>query len=652
MVRKNPTQAPTAPEAPHLNPLIKALQEARATFDGWENILTGIGLQGRDKRKSTTFTADTLSWQAAQDLWRGNDMASKIITKVPKEMLRRGYDVQIQGDDATGSKEQEEAIETKLTALCANEAFYDALCYKRAYGGGAILLGAQDGAANLKAPLNENNLQSIDFLTSLTAQELRAASWYTNPLAPNYGRPASFWLQPQGMASTNAVNVEIHESRLLLFQGVVTSRNQVQQNQGWGDSVLMRVNEALSDFNMTWGGVANLLQDFAQAIYKIKGLAQLVATNKDEVVLKRLQLIDLMRSVVRGVILDSDEDFERKTTSLAGIPEVLQQFILRLSGAAEMPVSLLMGQAPAGLNATGASDIRFFYDDVSGEQGTGLLPQATRLTRLLMRAKKGPAKGQEPKKWSIVFRPLWQMTEQEREDLRLKVAQRDNIYLSTGVLSSEEVAESRFGGDAWSAETVIDLDARRRTSQAPAQEPPQPDPKKDAARLDAGRGGVMVALYPPRDVALDLVVPGGEPSYELHLTLCYLGPIEGWTSEQIMALQQAIASVAARAPVVEGTIAGVGRFPASSSTGGMDVLWAAVDALNLPRLREALVSAIEGARLPYSQAHSFQPHITLAYLSPDEESPIARLAPRSVRFGSMVLIYGESRISYVLGGAS
>lgn len=638
-------------------PSLSLVKGEPSRWDGWMNVLSGLGVEGKDKRRSNAFSTDILDQRTAQELWRGNDMAAKIIEKVPREMLRRGYDVRIQDDNAEASKAQEEAIETVLKNLQASSRFYDALCYERAYGGGAILVGANDGAKDLREPLNEQRLQSVDYLTAFTRDELYASAYYSNPLAPRYGEPARYRLQPKGVTTAGSYSMEIHESRLLVFPGIVVDREQRQHNQGWGDSVLTRVNEVLSDFNVTWGGVAALLQDFAIALYKIKGLAAMAATNQDDKIKTRIQLIDLMKSILRGVMLDADEDFERKTTSLAGIPEVLEKFMLRLSAAADLPVSLLMGQAPAGLNATGASDIRFFYDDVSSKQTEKLVPHAERLVRLLTLCRRGPTRGQEPKRWHIAFRPLWQMTEMETAELRHKTAQTDQIYITANVLSPEEVAVSRFGGDAWSPETTIDLDARKRMSMEPEPEEEEieekkPDPKKvEDARQDAGSRGVMVALYPPRETALGLVVPGGEPATDLHLTLCYLGKAERFTEGQLIYLRAVLVTVSRAFSPLVGQVAGVGRFPASPQSDGLDVLWAAVGVQGLPELRQALCEGLRKEGLPYQDIFGFTPHITLAYLAPEQKSPIERLAPRSVSFGSLSLVVAGERTDYPLGGA-
>jgi phage-related protein (TIGR01555 family) len=121
--------------------------------------------------------------------------------------------------------------------------------------------------------------------------------------------------------------------------------------------------------------------------------------------------------------------------------------MLRLAAAARLPVSLLMGQAPAGMNATGESDIRFFYDQVRAEQ-EALKPKLERLIKIIS--------ANDNAKVSIEFPALWQMTDREKAELRRMEAETDRIYLQEGVLLPEEVAIKRFSG----GEYAIDLTSR------------------------------------------------------------------------------------------------------------------------------------------------------------------------------------------------
>jgi phage-related protein (TIGR01555 family) len=92
-----------------------------------------------------------------------------------------------------------------------------------------------------------------------------------------------------------------------------------------------------------------------------------------------------------------------------------------VAAAAEMPVTILFGRSPAGLNATGESDIRAWYDTVVDAQTDQLKPALERLLKLIFAAKDSPTSGAIPERWTIEFNPLWQPTEKEQaETLKLK----------------------------------------------------------------------------------------------------------------------------------------------------------------------------------------------------------------------------------------
>src|SRR6185369_47608 len=130
-------------------------------------------------------------------------------------------------------------------------------------------------------------------------------------------------------------------------------------------------------------------------------------------VTKRAMALNIGRSLARMLILDSKEEYGRDVASLAGIDTVLEQFALRFAAAAGMPVSLLFGQAPAGLNATGAADVSFFERRIGSKQTRRLKSQLKRLTKLIFLTEDGPTNGEEPERWTLRFRPLSQPTELE-----------------------------------------------------------------------------------------------------------------------------------------------------------------------------------------------------------------------------------------------
>jgi hypothetical protein len=137
--------------------------------------------------------------------------------------------------------------------------------------------------------------------------------------------------------------------------------------------------------------------------------------------------------------------------------------MLRLSAITNIPVAILMGREPAGLNATGESDFNIFYDKAMMQQQNDVAPKIVQLIDPLCAIRK-----KKPSAIRILFEPLIQMTDAERAEVYLKVAQADNTYINNGVLTDDEVSESRFSKDGFQLDTHLDRDARERLKKAEA----------------------------------------------------------------------------------------------------------------------------------------------------------------------------------------
>ena len=463
--------------------------------DGWQNDLTGFGIQGRDKTMGSlgniAFIPDVVTPDSALGFWRGDAIAARIIELIPNEALRQGWELTV-GEQSTPDtytppkvepakpptapgaapartdeaevNDIQESVNKNLTDIGTLAALRMALCYKRAYGGGAILIGANDYTTDLREPLDLDRVTSLDWLTVLEPRELVPRYWYNNPRAPKFGQPAIYQLMPFSSGQPIDTDyqfetVEIHESRLLIFNGARVSRLQAASGvQGWGDSVLTRVINSLQQYRTSLKSAAVLLSDFSQAVMKIKGLADLIAQDGQKAFQQKLLSIDLSRSVVRAMVVDAEgEDFERKSTPMSGFPETVDRLATALAADADMPLTLLFGMSPAGLNATGASDIRFFYDRVSSIQELEIAPAILRLVEIAL-----AAQGEDPETTphAVRFKSLWQPTELEISQAHFTQAQADAIYLTNMVVSPEEIAISRFGGPRYSLDTRVDFDAR------------------------------------------------------------------------------------------------------------------------------------------------------------------------------------------------
>jgi uncharacterized protein len=460
--------------------------------DGWINAFTGIGDPLRDKMNigNSGFSYNVISQQDAETLWRGSDIAAKAVEKVPEEITRQGFRLKIQGDDDRAVTEEAESIAEEMDFEGKAK---EAMEYSRAYGGAGIFLGADDGQKDLTKPLDMTRIKTFRWMNTLTPLELFPRIWYGDPHAPKYGVPMIYRLQrfvfggavETGFSEKIFEMPLIHESRVIRVDGILVSRRMMRERNGWGDSVFARIMQVISDFEQAYHGAAILSSDFAQAVLKLKNLAELVSSQDQGDVAARAQLVDMSRSICRAIIIDKEEEFERKATPVSGLSDLLMSVAYRLGAALDMPVSLLLGQSPgAGMGGSsgGESETRWFYDRMQVIQRRKYKPILKRMFQILFNSKDGPTNGKEPENWSIDFNPLWQLSDGEQADRRLKIAQADAVYLSSQVVSPEEVAASRFGGDQYNGDSItIDLESRAQI-QTLAPEDPRPGPVEGVAR--------------------------------------------------------------------------------------------------------------------------------------------------------------------------
>lgn len=409
--------------------------------DSWVNVLTGFGT-ARDRTNATTHIPDPpISDNELTSLFNHNDMARKVVTIVPREMMRQGYTITSKNVDASNR------LIAKMRSLDANTALEDGITWGRLYGGAVMFVGANDGQP-ADQPLREDWVSSVDFLEVYDRRSVYPSSTFNDVLSLHYGKPEVYTVNtPSGGIS------QIHASRLIRFGGARTDARTSKQLQFWDYSVLQAIYRILAHFDEVFQASRLMMSDASQAVFKLKGLIAMIAGGQKKDLETRAILLDTLRSVSRAIFLDADagEDFSKIATQFAGVSDVLVQTANRLAAATEIPVTLLMGQAPAGLNATGASDIRIFYDLIRSFQENVL---REKLQRLIHLTSLGLKSGNET--FNLSFNSLWQETPQELAQRRLTIAQADIAYIGAEVYTSEEVAKVRSQSSGWDSAIVID----------------------------------------------------------------------------------------------------------------------------------------------------------------------------------------------------
>jgi len=410
--------------------------------DGWVNLFTGVGTS-KDRRTASAFHHTILlTEQELLDLYRENGFARKIIDLPAGEMMRAGFEV-------TGDDEQE--VNTRLDELKGAIEIKRLIRWGKLYGGAIMVIGLDDGL-ELDKPVNPSGIRNVIFLKVFDRWRV---SWSTVDLCtdtnnPLYGQPEYYWVSP-----ASGTPFRIHESRTLKMEGADIPELARLNNGGWSDSVITGNYHQIRALGEVYDDIEGIVGDFEQGVLTIQNLQELIASGQEAVVKKRLELIDLSRHVLNTTLLDEREKYEKVTSTVTGLPDLMDRFGQALSAVACIPFTLLFGRSAAGLNATGENDVRQWYDNIAVEQVEQLRPQLERLVRYIMLAKDGAFGGRELPQWKIKFNPLWQQTDKEIADTRKTVAETDAIYITNSVVDPAEIAISRFGGEDYSTDTTL-----------------------------------------------------------------------------------------------------------------------------------------------------------------------------------------------------
>lgn len=425
--------------------------------DGWINEASGHGTT-RDRRTLTRYGLDVVTDLEAMQLWRSEWLCASIIETKPKEIFRPGYNISL------GDKKKAQAVEAAAEELGLDEAISLALMYERAYGGAAILPILEGALGEWSEPLPEDRILKVVAYHVLEPRELRPLSYYPTLEDRKFRQPQTYQFMPLTTGRVGHLGwVEIHESRLIIFPGIrVSKQTQPGQREGWGDSVLSRPHRLIADYGMTWGSVATILHNFGRDVLHLDGWAELASqAGNDDVMGRRMASLDMASSALRLTVLDAKDKFaSRGGQSLSGLDSVLIQQAQVVAASAGYPVTVLLGMSPGGLNATGDMDLRNWYASIENDARTRVRPRLERALKFLMLASDGPLKGTEPEVWSVTFGSMWSPSEKEDAETRKLTAETDKINVEIGAASADDIAKSRFGGDTYSAETVIDWKAR------------------------------------------------------------------------------------------------------------------------------------------------------------------------------------------------
>jgi phage-related protein (TIGR01555 family) len=403
------------------------------TADSFVNFaqLMGIGAENPLGSASYGFNPVTRIRTVLEWCHRGSWLGGVAIDLVADDMTRKGI-------EHTGKLDPEQIAKMNAanTRLGIWKSMNSARKWARLYGGSLAVMGI-DGQ-DFSTPLRVEAVGKGDFKGLIVLDRWMVEPDLTNliqDLGPDLGLPKFYYVRGDGPGLRGK---KIHYSRVLRMIGIELPYWQAVQENLWGESVLERLWDRMTAFDSATTGMAQLVYKAYLRTYKIKSLRTIVASGGAPLkgLMAQVNLMRRTQSIEGITLLDGEDEMEAmQGVPFSGLADVVMQIGQQLAGSLQVPLVRLFGQSPTGLNSSGESDLRTYYDNIAKEQNRDTEPVTT--IQKVMARSEGIAL---PDDYGIKWRPLWELTEKEKAEV--------------GKITTEAVVAA-VGGNILSQQTAL-----------------------------------------------------------------------------------------------------------------------------------------------------------------------------------------------------
>lgn len=382
-------------------------------LDAFSNVLARLGAGTPNLLEGTEYSLQRMSrdFNTLNALYRESWIVRRIIDVIPADMLKNWITI-------TSGLDPD--VEKRLSLTLRRTQLIDKLKrgmqWGRLYGGALGVMLVKHQGYDLSQPLQLDWIMPGDFAGLLIFDRWNGVNPSSELIEdisnPDYGYPKYYTVtDPAGGGS-----VKIHHSRVIRFTGNTLPFWEEIAEMQWGASVVESIfDELRKRDNVSWN-IAQLTFMANIRVLKMQDLGQLLAATDNESQAELLRTLEAQNMLLNNMgmqVMDAADGLETHQYTFGGLADCYQQFIMDISGAAEIPVTRLFGRSPSGLNATGESDLQNYYDMIAEKQESYLRPILNKVLPPFIISTLGSL----PDDFDFEFDPVAEPTDKERADL-------------------------------------------------------------------------------------------------------------------------------------------------------------------------------------------------------------------------------------------
>lgn len=385
-------------------------------MDAFSNPAARLGFGTLDLSQSTDYplTRLTDNYQLLTSMYRDNWIVQNIVNIVPTDMVRKWYEVdtKIDQDYLDDLRRLERKTDLRKRIL-------EGFSWGRLYGGavGLILIKGQD---DLSKPIDLGLVMPGSFLgihiLDRWSGVFPEGEIVTDPEDIDFGLPAYYTVRD----AYDTYEVHVHHSRIIRFVGRELPWLEKVAEVYWGESEIEAIYNEIVRRDNTAANITALTFRANVEYREVEGLDQLLGIGNAEMQRRfwnQMQAMSVVRSSQGIALMNKGDSVHTEQYSFSGLSDVYDRVMMDVAGASRIPVTKLFGRSPAGMNATGESDMMNYYDYIDGLRETSFRGILERLLPIMALS----AWGKIPDDMEVEFPPMATPDEKEAAETAEKI---------------------------------------------------------------------------------------------------------------------------------------------------------------------------------------------------------------------------------------
>jgi len=401
------------------------------TADAFSNPLFRLGFGSQSPLEATEYplTRMTDNYALLNSLYRDNWIVQNVVGIIPDDMCRKWFALSGESDP-----ERLRLLEQVQTDTGLRKAVNEGLRWGRLYGGAAGLIMLRGHERLLDQPLDLGTILPGTFNGLYILDRWSGVSPESSLVYDGRGQMVPEYYSITGGDGLPAAR--IHHSRVIRFLGRELPYLERIAALYWGESEVEALYQDVVKHNNVSANMAALTFRANVDTMEIQNLDQLFSITSGEMQRRfwnTMQAQSVVQSNFGTRLVNKGDQIHNTQYTFTGLRDVHEAMCLDLSGASRIPMTKLFGRSPAGMNATGKSDLQNYYDYVDTLREGTLRPILQRLLPVLAMS----AWGEAPDGLGITFPPLWTPTAKEVAEIAEKKTSSIRDAFQAGLLRAD-----------------------------------------------------------------------------------------------------------------------------------------------------------------------------------------------------------------------